>query len=117
MSDELATWLRARLDEDERVARALEPDYGIYPDGHTEAGSAYLERFDSERVLAEIAAKRQLLDLHANHHFCGQGSMEVDAYTWYEAGEKRTTDIPCLNLRLLALPYADRDGYREEWRP
>jgi hypothetical protein len=26
-------------------------------------------------------------------------------------------DWPCLTLRLLALPYADRPGYREEWRP
>ncbi|WP_373305012.1 DUF6221 family protein [Streptomyces bluensis] len=24
---------------------------------------------------------------------------------------------PCPTLRLLALPYADRDGYQESWRP
>lgn len=24
--------------------------------------------------------------------------------------------VPCPTVRLLALPYAGRDGYREEWR-
>lgn len=24
---------------------------------------------------------------------------------------------PCPTLRSLALPYADREGYRQEWRP
>lgn len=27
------------------------------------------------------------------------------------------TPAPCSTLRLLALPYSDRPGYREEWRP
>jgi hypothetical protein len=26
-------------------------------------------------------------------------------------------DFPCPTLRLLALPYGDRPGYRDEWRP
>jgi hypothetical protein len=28
-----------------------------------------------------------------------------------------TVRFPCRTLRLLALPYADREGYLESWRP
>jgi hypothetical protein len=38
----------------------------------------------------------------------------------YSCSDKRGDDIepyPCPTVRLLALPYADRPGYRDEWRP
>lgn len=31
--------------------------------------------------------------------------------------EKYPADWPCATIRLVALPFSDRPGYREEWRP
>ncbi|MFI0268589.1 DUF6221 family protein [Streptomyces luteogriseus] len=124
--DELVEWLRAQLDEDERIARAatLGPwvqsgigDYGWTVDfgrpgagvetADTEQGLAdadFIAAHNPARVLREIDAKRQLLALHA------EGSTDLFcAHCEHEP--------PCPTLRLLALPYADRPGYREEWRP
>lgn len=56
-----------------------------------------------QRALAEIEAKRQILELHDHD--------TVDFCTWELKGGL------CSTLRLLALPYADRSGYRDEWRP
>lgn len=34
-----------------------------------------------------------------------------------QAWDEKAGESNCLTLRLLAPPYADRPGYREEWRP
>jgi hypothetical protein len=41
---------------------------------------------------------------------------------WYpdamiDEGSHANHGFPCLTVKLLALPYSDRPGYREEWRP
>ncbi|WP_326779695.1 DUF6221 family protein [Streptomyces longwoodensis] len=161
--DELVVWLRAQLDEDERIARGATPgpwkwtrgdgspweptasgwlDYtGEYlagdGDGATlfgpgmtpHADAVHIALHDPARVLREIDAKRRIVD------------------TYLAPGEDPHPGLPCINyegqrpihyddhescwrhlkanehlvrhdyvLRLLALPYADRPGYREEWR-
>lgn len=53
----------------------------------------HVETWNPDRVLAECEAKREILDVT-------RGTYSSD-----------------LVRRLLALPYADRPGYREEWRP
>ncbi|MFI7607700.1 DUF6221 family protein [Micromonospora sp. NPDC049366] len=108
--DDLIIWLRAQLDEDERIARASLSAFGVadtdqtpvWPDHVTYGGAvelnaaeAYLDTFRPHRVLAEVDAKRRI----------------VDNCAWVLKGEA------CLTLRLLALPFADRPGYRDEWRP
>jgi hypothetical protein len=123
---ELITWLRAQLDEDERVALAVGElrrqwtTAGGYPEtGVTQvvADDGYLivevdtdwaaeivthiARHDPARVLAQVEAKRRLLDLHDGWHSCGIWECDGD----------------CPTVRLLALPYAGRDGYDETWRP
>jgi hypothetical protein len=90
---DLITWLRAQLDEDERVARA----FAARLDAHLfETG------WGPARVLAEVDAKRRILDL-----------MMPGRPVYPGAYGQAYRDV----LRLLALPYADRDGYRDEWRP
>jgi hypothetical protein len=100
--DDLTTFLRARLDEDEAVALAVKghsvfDGTGIVT-GRNESvvvGShvaTHIARHDPARVLAEVEAKRQILD-----HL---------AYEW-------SSPI----LRYLALPYAGHPAYREEWKP
>jgi hypothetical protein len=145
--NELIAWLRAQLDDDERVARAAsmapwlrdeanasirhsgpsaskssEPfgmyviaSVGAYDIGRPSHEDAeHIARWDPARVLAEVDAKRRILELHRRVPdnvaprlgFSAPDMCEVDAQTW-----------PCPTVRLLVLPYAARPGYRDEWRP
>ncbi|MCM1943163.1 DUF6221 family protein [Streptomyces sp. G3] len=134
--DDLVQWLRAQLDDDERTARMAAEELGdgwYYDDGFVLArreddmvatGSQdflerehgqHIARHDPSRVLREIDAKRQLLDLHSvgGGHECSTRDArgDIDHCTWVMGSEA------CTTLRLLALPYTDRPGYRDEWRP
>ena len=142
---DLVQWLGAQLDEDERIARAATPgpwrahdthlgQYGYaatvlsgegndtdlrawLPSMSNEpwdearnvwADAAHVAEWDPARVLREIDAKRRLLALHDRpQHQC----VAEDGPTQWHAKD------PCATLRLLALPYADRPGYRQEWAP
>lgn len=59
---------------------------------------------DSARVLAEVDAKRRIIDIH------GSGADPCDAHD----ASMRT--IPCDTLLLLTLPYAEHPDYQAEWR-
>ena len=125
--DDLARWLGAQLDEDERIARAATPgpwklarqpgvewvssaEYWTVADcsdaDPARENAEHVAVWDPERVLREIDARRRELKLHQREpgqhpDFCG-----------YDRHE-----LPCPSQRNLAAPYADRPGYREEWRP
>jgi hypothetical protein len=116
--DDLEQWLGEQLDEDEEDARRgyLKadplPDY----DGWDKSGTASLPPVVAARVLREIDAKRQIMECHEpwtasnGDIICGRcGREHIDG--------RPGGHFPCQTLRLLALPYADRPGYREEWRP
>jgi len=118
MSTDLVAWLRAQLDEDGRLIAE-------HPDGEDGdlAGrdlaaeresnypcSAYL-RIAKARALAELAAKRWILDLHRLRETVDEG------VRCRLCGFSFRVDPNCHTVRLLALPYADRPGFREEWRP
>ncbi len=140
--DDLVQWLGKQLDEDERIALAVgreswqpryvdsvsdSPDTATVqlPDGtdvalmerYSYQDAEHIAEHDPARVLREIDAKRRMLALHHPRH---------DGYTWvcdtcsqYDVERRMVVHVyaPCEHLRLLALPYADRPGYREEWRP
>ncbi|MEU5742039.1 DUF6221 family protein [Streptomyces tendae] len=119
--NDLVQFLHARLDEDERTARAAtagpwranKHKYGA--EVYTESGEGvafdhdaggvgwddadFIAEWDPARVLREIDAKRRI----------------VDRYAWLR--EHGDTGGTAWVLPLLALPYADRPGYRDEWRP
>lgn len=143
MTEDLITWLSAVLDEDERLARAATP--GPWKDGagtvalhstgmdeitgyvHEQADIDHIVRHDPAAVLADIAAKRQIVAIHnvwtaiypedAVHEWrrkdrrcigCGFNSSE----------EPNTPDVnDCPTLRALASAYAHQPGYRQEWAP
>jgi hypothetical protein len=133
----LVGFLRARLAEDEQVARAADSgpwrvDDPAYPtaiynrDGHPiisgsqwggeasifddPAAPAHIARHDPARVLAEVEAKRRIVHIHSEYdHGCPEHD-GCDGFTFLSAG-------PCFTLRLLALPWAGHPDYREEWRP
>jgi uncharacterized protein DUF6221 len=107
------------------------------------SAAVHIAEWDPARVLREIAAKRQLLALHTPewsivewaHDQNGKGEAQVcrscgnrDIDSWLNWRRLGDGDLPegvkppyvvapCQNLRLLALPYEDRPGYQEAWRP
>ncbi|MYS91450.1 hypothetical protein GTY47_17700 [Streptomyces sp. SID5464] len=146
---EFVQWLRAQLDEDERVARAatLGPwvqsgigDYGWTVDfgrpgagvetADTEQGLAdadFIAVHNPARVLREIDAKRRILDLYATavedrlalrarmREVIHSDADEFGRLHLQESELIKTAECLAPVTRLLALPYADRPGYREEW--
>jgi len=137
--DDLVRWLTAQLDADEEQARAaceyaspewhLDEEFGETvlwwpPEPHVaekerEKGlpvvsdrwrgetvgariAPHIAAHDPARVLREIDAKRQMIDRYE----------EVRPH-----GGDVTQEYQDFLLRLLASVYADRPGYREEWRP
>ncbi len=104
--DDLVTWLRAQLDDDERVAReAVQWSEGAAEWANPgEPDWEHIARHGPARVLAEVDAKRRLLD-----YLVALEDKALDGNWW-----NLDTDEPA---KLLALPYADRPGYRDEWNP
>ena len=145
MSD-LVAWLRAQLDEDERAAHSATSgpwtnDDPLARDGvfapaidgfvvdcdYVRMGpfavhnATHIARHDPTRVLADVEAKRQILELH---DLIDNGAGKPDSrFCWNCFGDRHynadviTAPIWCQTVRLLALPYADRPGYLEGWRP
>jgi hypothetical protein len=68
------------------------------------------EKHDHEVTLARIAADREILAEYVKEQWViGQGHRTE----WTEGGQSARRTV----LKYLALPHADRPGYREEWRP
>jgi hypothetical protein len=151
--DDLIAWLRAQLDDDERVARAAVahapgrwvPMYrdvhavvlgnGTHEQRHVgtaESGelATFLSDWSPARVLAEVDAKRRRLDwLAARQHDMGpEGFPTYDSCRLLvQPGELGDLEVGYCSCgldgwrnqlyRFEALPYADRPGYQESWRP
>ncbi len=145
MSEDLVTWLRAQIDEDERWLS----DWGQLLDDvhlrqedtvrHQLATSAfgftqslahqYPPPAEPNRMLAEVEAKRRILDLAeevaAEHERVEQlgpfadihQGMDPDEYEQLLHGLWMRAQALAEVARLLGPPYAGRDGWREEWRP
>ncbi|MBM4482260.1 hypothetical protein GS443_02760 [Rhodococcus hoagii] len=126
---DLVEFLRARLDEDDQMAREAgkratdwrsdgvggggEPitwdDEGgwigehtiVYSEGWPEGGEAlHIARHDPARVLREVAAKRRILDLAGEISRSGAEFAEQDYRTL---------------TRSLAAVYSDHPDYQQEW--
>lgn len=143
--DDLVRWLGEQLDEDERIAWAATrgPWCALHPDGahgwtvgivphdpavgiahlpsraEAAADAEHIVEHDPARVLREIDAKRRMVDEVLAYEAkidgewgCCHGADEIAAG---QCPEIQPTSITA--LRLLALPYADRPSYREEWAP
>lgn len=110
---DLITWLRAQLDEDERVAQAALKRVARWPKAQLPPWevaaiaaarvSAFtleqLQQFaDPARVLAEVKARRAII-------------------AGYEASYRESDDYPGWEgaVYAIAQPYADRPGWRDEW--
>lgn len=172
--DDLVTWYRACLDEDEQSAKAADVKQGDPNWWVSEVASAAGEHFtvrsrrdnrpiarvqrldgdegepagilhagvvafhialhDPASVLADIAAKKAILDLHGpiwrdigfnaadeDGTYDTEAEIEVcvicvPRHSWYSSREAVPT-YPCATVRLLASACAARPGWQEAWRP
>lgn len=129
--DDLITWLREQINGDERGAQAAlsgqaDPEngwvesrtagfagVGIAPHVghiHEDVQAAHVVRWNPARVLREVAAKRTIVRECEN-----QAAWESTTGRKYPA--TTAWALAVTTLRVLALPYSDRPGYREDWKP
>jgi hypothetical protein len=59
-------------------------------------------------TLARVEAHRRIVDLHEGSHECAYAPGSTD---WIDSATE------CTTVHLLALAYAHRPEWREEWRP
>lgn len=138
----LVEFLRAQLDTDEQAARATTgpwkyhretggvvlPTAGHIPEireivatPREPSDARHMVRWDSARVLAEVAAKRRLI---ADYE---QASDDADAAAdlpegWSRAPVEQAHALARRNalyaaMEYAVLPYAGRPGFQEAWRP
>lgn len=147
--DDLLAFLRARVDDDERLARTAAEGISVWHDGSVgetwatdrglvfgakvalwdcegadslcmpEATAAHVARHDPARVLADVVAKRKIIDGIQMCRPCGEGRrcVQHDSSAGSPTITRPAHPVDEQLVRLLALPYADNPGYREEWRP
>ncbi len=141
MTADLMAFLRARLDEDERIAQAVlgapwvrrEDVAGVHADDATadrpkgsavadcrrvpggyEHGVALAEhivRHQPSRVLADVAARRAILNLYEEPEASAALPDSANRFTSSIQRHVMGEVLPHL-----ALPYASHPDYREEWR-
>ncbi|MEW2420465.1 DUF6221 family protein [Streptomyces nigra] len=139
--DELVEWLRAQLDEDERIARAASwaDDANAWhaepsPFNARSAGQRwYVEdamedgvvshvdprASDDEGVARHIAEwdpARVLREINAKRQILDE-HRPSDLAVYRPHGCPLCHTWPCPTARWLTTVYADRPGHREEWRP
>lgn len=132
---DIATFLTARLDEDEAAAHEFYTKRGndlfTHQNALFQARSAVLglefvkappfsaiEYEALNRVLADVAAKRAILALHTpiTSDVSPVGELLCEAETVGD-NHYHSTPWPCPTLRILATIYADHPDFDESWRP
>lgn len=119
MTDDLAVWLAKQITEDEERWSAHHADCYLYS-----VWDVFCDCDGQKRWLAECDSKRRLVEAHKP---AGKTSLGDDdnPESWRQycgtcgSGEPYEYPVwwPCDTLKLLALPYSDRPGYRQEWAP
>ena len=85
------------------------------------AEAEHIARHDPARVLAEVAAKRRIVDLHSPERVWTGSGYEDDKCTTCMLHEsdlygREYETVPCPTLRALGLPHARHPDYDESWR-
>lgn len=132
MPSELISFMHACLDDEAALAQAASPgpwnvnaesDEVLAVDGiavadgfalsgrQLRATTEHIARHDPARALRGIEVKRAIMALHTQSIRDG-GCQVCDV-----PGGRRLRPDACTTVRMLAAEYADRPGYREEWKP
>lgn len=104
----MVVWLRQQIAEDRRVAEEAQGGC-FHLDNCTGLGGDFYEVWDSRRVLDECDAKESILAWYESAYD------DIGGIDYGYQGGSTSNNLPEL-LIALALPYAGRPGYREEWR-
>ncbi|WP_402465764.1 DUF6221 family protein [Isoptericola aurantiacus] len=126
----ITEFLTARLDEDEAAARAAattaERIHERTGRRDPRATRAWTEHgvmgphvaLSPARVLAEVEAKRRIVEWFSDRQMIftgGMGDDRTDPTNYTPGPLVHEADTPV--LRMLALPHADHPDYDEAWRP
>lgn len=116
MSDDLLSWLREQFDADDDGASDIHVSTcDFFPYDTCNCGMP-------EWIRADIASKRRVIgahiaDIKGHCRTCAHWTSDwVDGIKVNRIAYEGVRS-PCLTLRLLALPYADRPRYLPDWRP
>lgn len=140
--DDLIEFLQARLNEDQTAAEGASNkghaewhtvfgqtgDYEVEDDaGRPVTGelvewtsqAVHIARHDPARELAEVAAKRAVVERHSSSDFqyVGDDGGGVSEYAGEPTCDYCNRPWPCPDLLDVGLPFASHPDYREEWRP
>ena len=121
----LDEFLLARIAEDKRVAVDAAGDgpgtwtADLVGNGPAGPGSVeHVVRHDPARVIAECAAKRQIVlacrEARPETKFVGTRPVGMADFPTAAHGQHQ---LAAVTLAMLALPYSDHPHYRPEWRP
>lgn len=134
-------FLRARLDEDERAARAeVRLQEQVFPNGefttryewarlteHRTSGGTGMASVPGaptpHQVLQWAGALRRIVELHTPTEVPEHAPADCPTCARWEfdvaMGDDSASPVhyPCPTLRVLALPYSHHPDYREEWAP
>jgi hypothetical protein len=133
--DELVAFLRARLDEEEGVARAATPgpwegvvdhhqrgevNASVWADSinyyiaetitsgeRHEADARHIGNHDPARTLADVESGRQAIAHYER----------VAAHRWKQLDYELAVGAVEVQLKIRALAYAGHQDYRQEWKP
>jgi hypothetical protein len=118
----LADFLLARVAEDEaaiegtaanefvRTGESFSARFMSYESDHTYQDSAYVDRFDPARMLAECEAKRRIIRQYERARFA---VAVTEAQEPFLRGVATGLDAAMI---VLAQPYVDHPDYNPEWR-
>jgi hypothetical protein len=113
-----ASWYAVRDGASWRVDDPTMPVIGWTDGGHPgHLQAEHMARHDPARALAEVDAKRQIIEQHPDVNDGDCGTCVRGLWGYPTNGGSTIEPWPCPTLRLLALPYADHPDYQQDWQP
>jgi len=116
---DLGAFLNARLDDDERIAKAALGDHYSVSFGDSDRTVIeHIDRWTSARVLADVQAKRAILAEHPSEGPIDEHWSWSREYPWCTTcsdADDGPTYWPCRTVLLLASVYADHPDFNPEW--
>lgn len=123
---DVAAFLKDRLDELQWVAESVtadtaqdwDPPVWVQDDNYKHNTLIV----DKTWLFADVAAKRQIIDEHANGWEGWEDpptQEDIESAYCVRCEDRDRHDAmrwPCRTLKLLALPYADHEGFDEAWK-
>lgn len=130
MTDDIVAFIRARINEDEAIARAAEPEHPrLWTRMGSEGFDAHIVRQNPNRTLRGVEAKRRMVNRHEKFgevwcdeddalkdvDLCGTCAYGRSCNHCFDRADLPRVAWPCPDLRDLASEWPDHADYRAEW--